>query len=335
MNAEAAGSGSARGMGVIRSLSWGGIWLLSLILFSGCSKESHHLEPEIVYWPQERHLAELPSAFPPLPRQECASQWGKELIIGECLGRELDLYRAATAFKRAEILLPEKYKERYIEAKYGLFLSYYLGRCYREAIAVFEGSEDLQGITAEFAALPELLLALADCYTHVDQQEKAERIAPMLAGLDERRAQSLEIYQALKQADICKVREKIRFHSSAQRIMQFLDCFERKKLSVTRAQLLNAIMPGAGYLYTGQTRTAATSFVINALFGAATYQFFKKGQWAAGLITASLELGWYVGGINGAGLAAKAYNEHLYSEGAKEAMIETHLFPILLFESVF
>lgn len=78
-----------------------------------------------------------------------------------------------------------------------------------------------------------------------------------------------------------------------------------------------------------------TSFIINALFAAATYQLIDRGYVAAGIIVGSLEMGWYIGGINGAGLEAKEYNQSLYNTCAKEVMIRNQLFPVLMFETTF
>ena len=95
------------------------------------------------------------------------------------------------------------------------------------------------------------------------------------------------------------------------------------------------LLPGAGYYYVGQKKAALTAFVINSLFTAAAYQFFAKGYPAAGFITLSFEAGWYFGGINGAGLAAKEYNERLYEVKAKDFMLKERLFPLLTFETSF
>ncbi len=108
-----------------------------------------------------------------------------------------------------------------------------------------------------------------------------------------------------------------------------------KAKSVKKAQMLNAILPGAGYYYVGQKKSALTSFIINTLFTAAAYQLFDKGYFAGGLIVSSLELGWYLGGINGAGLEAKEYNQSIYNTMAKDTMAQNRLFPVLMFETTF
>ena len=46
-------------------------------------------------------------------------------------------------------------------------------------------------------------------------------------------------------------------------------------------------------------------------------------------------MGWYFGGINGAGLAAQEYNERVYERLARDTMIENKLFPILMLEKAF
>jgi tetratricopeptide (TPR) repeat protein len=315
--------------------NWWVSLLLGVSLAVGCSPRSHLLEPEITYCPQERHLEELPSAFSPLKQAELNTAWGKELVIGASLARQLDLYRAVTAYKRGLILIPPGYEARQQQLEYGLFLSYYLGQHYSEAVEVFEGSEQLQAITADFPAIHELLVSLCDSYYRSEQPEQALRVAGLLEELDMRLAQGVRVRELLGEGRPLEAREEVRFHPSAVTVMAFVDDYERQQLSVTKAQWLNALLPGAGYYYVGQTKAAMTSLTINVLFSTAAYQFFKRGEWAAGVIAASLEMGWYLGGINGAGLAAKQYNESIYQTQAKEAMIKGRLFPVLTFETAF
>ena len=96
------------------------------------------------------------------------------------------------------------------------------------------------------------------------------------------------------------------------------------------AQTLNAIIPGAGYLYLGQTQSAFTSFALNGLFLATAGYFVHEHNYAAALITLSFESGWYLGGIAGAKDAAKLYNERLYETHAHHHMRDQKLFPILM-----
>src|SRR5262249_54042528 len=101
------------------------------------------------------------------------------------------------------------------------------------------------------------------------------------------------------------------------------------------ARVLNGLLPGAGYYYIGQKKAAFTSFVINALFTAAAWQFFQRGYPAAGAITTGLELGWYLGVITGAGLGAQQYNDRLYEGVARKILIHQQAFPILIWETSF
>jgi tetratricopeptide (TPR) repeat protein len=302
---------------------------------AGCNPRSHCLEPTVTYVPQQRHIEELPSGFAPLVREEAATLWGKELVVGEAFAKELDLYRAITAYKRGLILIPQHRPERTQQLEYSIFLAYYLGHRYQDAVACFENSTALQQVNHDFPAIKELLIALCDSYYRTDQPEKALRVIPLVEALDPALAQSMRVHEALVQGNLPLASEQVRCSSAANDVLHFEKEYGKLHLSVTKAQMLNAVLPGAGYYYVGQTKSAFTSFVINALFSAATYQFFQRGLWAPGLITASLEMGWYIGGINGAGLAAKQYNECLYETRVKETMLKTRLFPVLMFETAF
>ncbi len=100
-------------------------------------------------------------------------------------------------------------------------------------------------------------------------------------------------------------------------------------------QLLNALIPGAGYLYIGQKKSALTAFLLNGLFIAAAYQFFHHRHVAAGIITTGFEAGWYFGGIYGAGEEAKYYNERLFEKNAATVLNDYKLFPALMMQYAF
>ena len=94
-------------------------------------------------------------------------------------------------------------------------------------------------------------------------------------------------------------------------------------------------MPGSGYLYLGQKKSALTSFLLNGLFIYAAYEFFHHGYTAAGIITTSFEAGWYFGGIYGAGEEAKFYNERIYNEEACTLMQTKKIFPFFMLKYSF
>ena len=111
--------------------------------------------------------------------------------------------------------------------------------------------------------------------------------------------------------------------------------YEIKKKSVGGAQILNTFIPGAGYFYVGQKKTALTALLLNTLFIVASYEFFHHGYIAAGIITTSFEMGWYFGGIYGAGEAAKFYNERLFENVATPMMNQEKVFPALMLKYAF
>lgn len=260
--------------------------------------------------------------------------WGKEVHIGNVLARDLDLYRAITCYKRALILMPHECRERRLQAEYALAYSYYLGRRYCEFLETVElGS--LFHVPETFPPFREMALMLYDSYLLTEQKEKAECISKMIEGYDPAGAENLKFYTALIEGDMPKVTSMMEVHPCKETLTPYMAQYFTAQKSVRKAQVLNALLPGAGYYYVGQTKSAITSFILNALFIAATVQFAERGYIPAALITASFEMGWYVGGINGAGLAAKEFNERLYEYQAKEMMIHHRLFPMLMLQTAF
>ncbi len=310
------------------------VFLSALLLLASCQKNSCELDPSICYAPPQRVIEQLPSAFPKLSNEERNQDWGKELHIANRFARELDLYRAVTAYKRALILIPKEASDRRLQIEYGIVLSYYLGGKYQEAIETFEAG-DLIAATPAFPVFGDLLVMLYDAYNQDCRFDRAEVILELIKLHSPETAAELRLYHAVMEGEIARAEELAQEHPNHEKLTPWLDGYCGGSKSVRKAQWLNGILPGAGYTYVGQKQTAMTSFLLNTLFTAAAAYFFCDGNIAAGLITTSLEAGWYLGGINGAGLAAKEYNEHLFECLGKELLVENKLFPILMFEYSF
>lgn len=309
--------------------------LLCSIICTACSPVCIPFEPHISYTPNICAIKSLPEGFPELDEKELFSGWGKELLIGQEFLKEHDLYRAITALKRAKFLLHINKKARRQQIEYTIILAYYLGNKFKDVTEVFEESSLMEATPETFPPYNELLIILYDSYTKTGKCEKAETILKGLKASDEEVGTSLEIYEALNEGNICETYRLAESYSDGQSITDYLDTFRCNEKSVQKARNLNAILPGAGYYYVGQKKTAVTSFLINALFIAAAWTFFDQGNIAAGLITVSFETGWYFGGINGAGLAAQEFNQRLYEVNTKELMFQNRLFPIFHFTKSF
>lgn len=311
-----------------------GVLLILCIALTGCYKNSCTIEPHICYTIPTRAAAALQSPFKPLNEGEKRTDWGKELMIGRGFAHEMDLYRALTCFKRARFLIPKTH-ERLIEIDYDIFLAYYLANKYDDAVETFETTTLMHASLETFPALHDLYIALYDAYIKTDHLDKAQSLLFFIQETEPCAAQSLQIEEAVIDADF----DLLTYNAAGSQYEESASCFMREYCgnakSAQKAQLLNAVLPGAGYLYVGQPKSALTSLIINALFIAASYQLFDRGYVAAGIITTSLEMGWYFGGINGAGLAAKEYNERLYDSLGREFLIENRLFPVLTLQMGF
>lgn len=295
---------------------------LFLFILTGCFHTDATPKPKLTCVVQDRYIRQLPSPFPPLSSQEQAQDWGKEYQIGLGFAHELDLYQALTAFKRATYLKPSF--ERRLCLEYNVLLCYYLAGKYAETIYSFENT-DLRTLQPNFPAHHDLLVILYDSYIRLDQTRKSEQILTYIEQFYPETAKKLALSGILIRSDI-EALEK----SSRPDIQTLLAQYNQLKKSTTTAQLLNALLPGAGYLYLGQKQSAITAFLLNGLFIWAAIYFFQHGNIAAGIIAASFEAGWYFGGIYGGGLEAEFYNERIYEHLATHLMNENLLFPILM-----
>lgn len=302
------------------------------MLLTSCFRLGEQIEPQVNYTVEERYLKNLPSSFSPLTESERKSSWGSEYLIAKHFAKELDLYRAITTYKRALILLSNPQNPRYGEMEYDIFLSYYLGKRYADALNFYTQSE-LVHTDYQFKAYHDLLVILYECYLKEDDQQHAGAIFYLLAKNYPETAEKIKVSTALTVGDLAYL--KASHFSQDQEINGMITHFNQHKKSVHKAQLLNACLPGAGYLYVGQKQSALTAFLLNGLFIYSSYAFFHKGFTAAGIITLSFESGWYFGGIYGAGEAAKIYNERLYENIAYPYLSKKNLFPVLMLKTSF
>lgn len=311
--------------------------LLLLLLWIGCTScqmSKCELEPAFCYSPPKRFVENLSSPFPKLTADERTQDWGKELYLGRSFASQMDFYRAITCFKSALFLVPPGCKERRMEIEYDIFLAYYMAEKYQDAVDTFE-TGSLFLAPECFPAMNDLLITLYDAYIQIDQTDKAIRVLSLITSRDIELAQNLTIGTNIRNGDISLTLEAAEGSAIQENVDTFLCEYQIQTKSVSQARTLNAILPGAGYYYVGQTKAALTSFVINTLFIAASYQLFHRGYVPAGIIVSSLEAGWYFGGINGAGIAANEYNQRLYEKMGRDVLIDNRLFPIIMIEKGF
>ncbi len=300
---------------------------------SGCYRVPDRIDPRVSYQLQDQHFDALSGAFPPLTKEERASDWGKEYIIARAFAEELDLYRSVSTFKRALILV-EDLPERKLEIQYDILLCYFLAKRSDEIIESFEKS-DLAHVDQSFFAYHDLLLILYESYREMDDEEKQAKILELMEKSFPATHEELKVSRAIREGDLAMIDSFAAGFQHPSYLDNLVDCYCANKKSVATAQVLNAILPGAGYLYIGQRKSALTAFLLNGLFIAAATQFFLHKHFAAGIITTGFEAGWYFGGIYGAGEEAKYYNERLYERAASSVLNEHKLFPILMLNHAF
>ncbi len=308
------------------------LFLCLFFSISACYKVPNKIEPKLSYNCKAQELKNFSHTFPPLTPSEKKSDWGTEYTIALTFAKKLDLYRAISTFERADILVPAENAERKEAIEYYILLCYYLAQRYDTLLDYFQTSE-LHHVDKSFLAFEDLLIILYESYLQTGQKEEAVKIQMMIQEHYPETATKLKLSAALIDADF-QTLQALEKNPSLDFIPPFLDNYESKKKSITKAKLLN-ILPGAGYLYLGQHRSALTAFLINGLFIFATYEFFHNGYTAAAIITLSFEVGWYFGGINGAGEEAKFYNEQLYQKEASALMQKEKLFPFFSLKYTF
>ena len=308
-------------------------FLLALLFLASCYRVPDQLDLRLSYQLQDQYFQRLTSSFPPLTEEERGTDWGKEYIIARAFASELDLYRAVSTFKRAQILIFSA-PERQLEIQYDILLCFFLGKRYDEAVEALEQS-DLAHVDKTFPAYRDLLLVLYESYRELKREENQAKIVELLEKSFPDTSEELRVSLAIREGDLPTINAFASGFQSPSYLDNLVDCYATQKKSVARAQWLNALMPGAGYLYIGQRKSALTAFLLNGLFITAAVQLFLNDHLAAGIVTTGFEAGWYFGGIYGAGEEAKYYNERLYEKAASVVLNEHKLFPVLMLNHAF
>ncbi|PIS02139.1 MAG: hypothetical protein COT85_06275 [Chlamydiae bacterium CG10_big_fil_rev_8_21_14_0_10_42_34] len=307
--------------------------ILLLLLSASCYRVPDEIEPRVSFQLQDQHFQRLAGAFTPLSPEERSSDWGKEYIIARAFASELDLYRAVSTFKRAQILNFDN-PTRKLEIQYDILLCYFLGKRYTDVVESFEKS-NLAHVDKTFPAYHDLLLVLFESYRELKDTEKQAKIVELIEKSFPDTSEELRVSLAIREGDLPTIDFFASGFQSPSYLDNLVDCYSGQKKSVATAQCLNALIPGAGYLYIGQRKSALTAFLLNGLFIAAATQFFLHNHIAAGIITTGFEAGWYFGGIYGAGEEAKYYNERAYEKAASVVLNEYKLFPALMLNYAF
>ncbi|MFN0065331.1 MAG: hypothetical protein ACKVOH_03735 [Chlamydiales bacterium] len=312
------------------------ISIISLCMIS-CVRAPRTFEPTVTAPPHPKEIQRerrcflaLPqefsvSPFPALTEEEACSDWGKEYRIGLMFAADFDLFRAITNFKSALCLMPPTENARHLEVQYAVTLAYFLGKKYIE-VAYSVESTDLVRVDERFPAYTDLLMILYESYCQLGKEECAAHILNLLQKHEPSEGAKITLYSALRKGDFKKLEEE---QAEYAVVASMLSGYRKGAKSIKKAEMLNALFPGAGYWYLGQKQTAITSILVNSLFAATAAHFFAHGNNPAGILTLSIEGGWYFGGIYGAGLSAKHYNEKLYSNYANKVNQKEHSFPLM------
>src|SRR5690606_15835888 len=169
----------------------------------------------------------------------------------------------------------------------------------------------------------------------VKDTEKQARVIELMDKTFPDTGEELKVSLAIREGNLVAINDFASGFQHPSYLDNLLVSYQVQKKSVATAQFLNALVPGAGYLYIGQRKSALTALLLNGLFIAAATQFFLHDHIAAGIITTGFEAGWYFGGIYGAGEEAKYYNERLYEKTASVVLNEYKLFPVLMLDHAF
>jgi hypothetical protein len=305
-------------------------WLL-FIAIVGISFFFHveeKIDPQISFTMTDKALLALPPAFP--ASQMGITPWETESFLAKSFYNQFDLYQAVVSFKKAAFLSESKDITFSQRSLYSAFFCYFLAKKYDDALFLFEHSS-LHLVDKDFTPYHDLLVILYASYLLTPQTNntfaiKADNIFGILKQAYPETAEKLLLWNQL-----IKAAQANRLSLSDKPFLKkAIDTFFSERKSPLTAELLNTALPGSGYLYLGQKQSTMTAFLLNTLFVAAAWHSFAAAHLAAGIIFTSFEMGWYYGGIIGAGEETNFYNTRLYESLLIPVMLENRLFPELM-----
>lgn len=242
-----------------------------------------------------------------------ASDCYKEFKLGVALAEKSEEELAIQSFKRAEVAAPENLKEIRMAIQYAQLWVHYQNYHFEQAARYFEKG-DLLFARESFPQFKELLLMMFESYERTQQFTKADHLLERIRKSYPNEVQQMLLSRALFRKDFKKIEELSSDAPQHEFLTRLSKGYQKKIKSPKLAKWLGILCPGAGYLYAGQTKSAMTSFLINGLLIAASSQLVVAHYYALGLLLATFEAGWYVGGILGGAEAAKSYNNQLYQD---------------------
>lgn len=275
-------------------------------------------------------IEKLPSPYT-LEPEEKKESWGQEYFLGKEFASRGDYYRASSCFHRSLILLSPTSRQQYVVLFHALILTYSLAGKYDEVTSLYERYRDQLTVTDPLLAL-DLITLIYEAYSQQNKQNEAEALLAVLPKT-EAVSHTLPVFQALmlnsenSLSEACTVSSGLS-QDQQKDLMHVAQIYQNSKKHPETAAMLNALLPGAGYLYVREYQTATTAFLFNGLFLVATWQLFAAHQPAAALISGGFEAGWYAGGIIGAHMAATTYNERLREQLSKDYLHKYRLFPL-------
>jgi len=258
----------------------------------------------------------------------CQSPEEKERIykFANILFESQEFYRAITEYMRFIEYFSDDYRVNNAYVK--IAESYFYGEKYMEAISWSERM--LQG-TMEPESLAKTRIVAGDSYFKLGNYESAMKNYLAVLELDDIDRHYLDLSHIKlglcllyeenwrdASAEFAKVNANSSYFEKAQLFSKnALQGGDLKRKSPSATGLLS-VVPGLGYIYTGNYQTGIASFVVNSLLLWGTYDSFRKGNKGAGFVLGFFGFGFYSGNIYGSINSAAKYNERQKTDFLEE-----------------
>jgi tetratricopeptide (TPR) repeat protein len=280
-----------------------------------------------------QNIRSLPEPPPALSEEEQGTLWATEYELGKQFASRADYYRAITCFQRASFLVKKNNptSSRIAQMTHASLLSYSLGGKHQEAVDLWE--QECDSFHSQDIKLTEDIIGLVfESYCRIGRQSDGYRLISSIPDTDPLKKR-LPLFHRIAANDenlLLSSQETAKHlgDDEQKQAAAIIDEYRSLRKNPQTACILNGILPGTGYLYVGQPQTALTSTAFNTAFIVAAVQLFTAHQPAAAIIATGFEVGWYCGGVMGAGMAAESYNQRLREKLAKAYLNHYKLFPL-------
>lgn len=190
----------------------------------------------------------------------------------------------------------------------------------REEDGIYEYESSLKHKTKN----PDIALKVAKLYYNIDNYEDCRRLLSEVSCIDTLYKPKVLLMNTMISLRLNDIESANKYAQESLLIsnslnnklnLEIIESIGRAKFKKPIIAKLLSVIPGCGYAYTGHTKTAITSLLVNGALGYATFTSIKSKNYGLAVLMGFMNISFYIGNIRGAGKSANRYNNSILEKG--------------------